>query len=63
MNMAVFWHFFVSAGCVRLTGTKTDLWIATRSMEWKPFEDHSFFVARNAHKGFIRISGWIKMPP
>lgn len=33
--MAVFWHFFVSAGCVRLSGTKTDLWITTRSMEWK----------------------------
>ena len=24
---------------------------------------HSFFIARNAHKGFARISGWIKMPP
>lgn len=24
---------------------------------------HSFFVARNAHMGFTRMSGWIKMPP
>ena len=23
---------------------------------------HSFFVARNAHEGFARISGWIKCP-
>lgn len=25
------------------------------------FEGHSFFVARNAHEGFDRISGWIKI--
>lgn len=24
---------------------------------------HSFFVARNAHMGFTRMSGWIKIPP
>ncbi len=28
----------------------------------EPFQDHSFFVARNAHRGFARISGWIKYP-
>lgn len=32
-------------------GNKTDLWIATRSMEWKPLEAHSFFIARNAQEG------------
>lgn len=68
---------------------KTDLWIATRSTEWKPSRTIPFLCAdpcsgimplarrtghaesredkpfptrfaRNAHKGFTRISGWIK---
>ena len=25
------------------------------------FMGHSFFIARNAQKGFTRISGWIKI--
>lgn len=66
MNMAVFWHFFCFRRSAGLPGT--DLWITTRSMEWRPLEDHSFFCerlcckrARNAHEGFDRISGWIKI--
>ena len=51
MDMAVFWHFFVSAGCVRLTGTKTDLWTATRSMEWKPLRGPFLFCCQKCPRG------------
>ena len=51
MDMAVFWHFFVSAGCVRLTGTKTDLWITTRSMEWKPLRGPFLFCCQKCPRG------------
>ncbi len=35
---------FVSAECVKLPGTKTDLWITTRSMEWKPLRAIPFLL-------------------
>ena len=42
MGMAVFWHFFVPVACLRMPGT--DLWIATRSMEWKPLRAIPFLL-------------------
>ncbi|MCI9218455.1 MAG: hypothetical protein HFH94_01730 [Lachnospiraceae bacterium] len=42
MGMAVFWHFFVPVACLRMPGT--DLWIATRGMEWKPLRAIPFLL-------------------
>ena len=43
MGMAVFWHFFVPMACAELPG-ETDLWIATRGMEWNPLRAIPFLL-------------------
>ena len=61
--MAVFWHFFCFRRMYRTDRDKNRFVDRHTQYGMETFKDHSFFIARNAHKGFVRISGWIKMPP
>ncbi len=42
--MAVFWHFFCFRRMCKTVRDKTDLWITTRSMEWKPLRAIPFLL-------------------
>ena len=61
--MAVFWHFFCFCGMCITAGDKNRFVDYHTQYGMETVKGHSFFVARNAHMGSTRMSGWIKIPP